>query len=365
MYHSDTLRPAAEPAADAQHTVPWLTPAVFKQGKDEPVTRIPVCGDGPRKICFRHVVHAYKDSASPANTAVQTITFESIRHASRFAAPEYPVSCVVVAYPTDMDLVPPGVVVGPPLQRVVTDIANFAVPRPLPLLFDILRSGAAADLLGPSLQGRWARMLQTVRGGRPTKGAGGSDCVEYLVLTNSDIHVQPMFYRVLAEFIREGYDAITVNRRTIEVGPRERAFSPLFLAERGTDHPGFDCFVFPTSMLSNFTASDSCCGAGIVMRSLLFNLVAHARRFLMLTHAQMTYHLGDDKYWAAPAFADYIEFNISQAKSVITALGKDPQKARRLADFIHAHEGDVFRRFIAAEGGADPASTSSAPPPGR
>jgi hypothetical protein len=36
-------------------------------------------------------------------------------------------------------------------------------------------------------------------------------------------------------------------------------------------------------MLDHFVKARSCCGAGHVMRSLLFNLVAHARRFLMLT----------------------------------------------------------------------------------
>lgn len=311
--------------------MPWLTPIVFKQGHDEPVTRIPIFGDGARTIRFRHVVHIYKDLAIPANTAVQSITFESIRQASQFAAREYPVICVAVAYPTDMDLVPPGVVIGQPLRRFVTDIAQFEVQRPLPLLFDILYSGAAAGIVDC-----------------PSEATSRSGEVEYLVLTNSDIHLQPAFYRILAEFIHQGYDVITVNRRTIELGDGARTFSPIFLAERGTDHPGFDCFAFPASMLDSFARSNSCCGAGNVMRSLLFNLVAHAHRFLMLTHAQMTYHLGDDKHWASAAFADYVDFNVSQAKSVIEALARDPTKAKRLAEFITAHEDDVFREFMSA-----------------
>ena len=328
--------------------MPWLTPIVFKQGQEEPVTRIPLYGDGPRALRFRHVVHVYKDTAVPANTAVQSITFESIRQASQFAAPEYPVTCVAVAYPTDMDLVPPGVVTGRPLQRFVTDIAKFGVHRPLPLLFDVLRSGASADIVDRSSAGRWNRFVDSFRRGPSRNGTAQSGEVEYLVLTNSDIHLQPAFYRVLAELIRQGYDAITVNRRTLVMDTEERTFSPLFLAERGTDHPGFDCFVFPTSMLDSFAGNDCCCGAGYVMRSLLFNLVAHARRFLMLTHAQMTYHLGDDQHWAAPAFADYVDFNASQAKAVIATLARDPAKAKRLADFIGAHEDEVFRQFMSA-----------------
>lgn len=312
--------------------MPWLTPTVFKQAPDETLMQLPRFGDGPEGVSFRHVVHAYRDTALPVNTSVQAITFETIRDAARFAAADHAVSCIAVTYPGDADLIPPGIVVAPPLKRFVTDVARFNVARQLPLLFDILRNGVAAE---------WADLAS------PPSSATRSAGVEYFVMTNSDIHVQPGFYRVLGALIRAGYDVLTVNRRTVDVAPEDRAFSPLFMAERGTDHPGFDCFVFPTSMLGSFIAANSCCGAGHVMRSLLFNLVAHAQRFLMLTHAQMTYHLGDDKYWADPAFADYEEFNQAEAKAVLKKLAKDRGMAKKLANFIAAHEIDVYREALA------------------
>lgn len=328
-------------------TMPWLTPIVFKQGPDEALTRLQRFGDGPSAVSFRHILHVYRDTAVPVNTRVQAITFETIRHAAQFAAPDYAVSGVAVIYPEDADLIPAGIVIAPPLQRFVTDVASFQVKRPLPLLFDILRSGASAELgdLAPPLP----RPFDPPPAAPPATDADGenanrSSAVEYLILTNSDIHVQPAFYRVLGALIHAGYDVITVNRRTVDVSPEERSFSPLFMAERGIDHAGFDCFVFPASMLDRFAPSDSCCGAGHVMRSLLFNLVAHAHRFLMLTHAHMTYHLGDDKYWCDPAFADYEAFNMAQARSVIEALSRDVEKARRLSDFIAAHEMGVYRK---------------------
>jgi hypothetical protein len=75
----------------------------------------------------------------------------------------------------------------------------------------------------------------------------------------------------------------------------------------------------------------------------LFNLVAHAGRVLMLTRAHMTFHLGNDVAWRNPAYADYISFNIRQAQLVVAALAKDPDKAKRLAAFIMAHEGEDYR----------------------
>ena len=126
---------------------------------------------------------------------------------------------------------------------------------------------------------------------------GDEHTVEFVVWTNSDIHLQPPFYRVLAELIHQGYDAITVNRRTIDIDRRARSFSPLFMADSGAEHPGFDCFVFPAAMFRSFVRSRACCGAAEVMRSLLFNIVANARRFLMLTTPHMTFHLGNDQPW--------------------------------------------------------------------
>ena len=53
--------------------MPWLTPVVFKQTA-ETLTELPRFGDGPKAVRFRHIVHAYKDKAVPANTAIQSIT---------------------------------------------------------------------------------------------------------------------------------------------------------------------------------------------------------------------------------------------------------------------------------------------------
>jgi hypothetical protein len=334
-----------------QRTMPWLTPKVFKQAQDEPLCSLPRFADGPCRVRFRHIIHPYNDVAVPENTAILPITFDSMRRARQFAAAEYPVTCVAVAFPEDIELIPADVIKGPALQRDVTDIGQFAMPKRLPLLFDILKNGASMALPDGAhpvptrpLRSMLGRLLRDPFQTKPKLRP--SDEVEFSIFTNSDIHLQPAFYSVLAVLIQQGYDVITANRRTLDVNSQNRSPSPLYLAERGTDHPGLDCFVFPTRMMESFVPSECCCGAGHVMRSLLFNLVAHSRRFLMLTHAQMTYHLGDDRHWAEPRFDDYLNFNIAQAQSVIAAFAQDPEKTKRLKDFIFAHEAEVFRNTM-------------------
>ena len=138
---------------------------------------------------------------------------------------------MAVTFPEDADVVPAGIVNAPNLQRAVTDIGSFAVARPLPLLFDILRNGLLPHV-------SWPRTERTA--------------VDFVVMTNSDIHVQPTFYCVLGQLIKQGFDVITVNRRTIDVSEKDRNFLPIFWAEEGQEHRGFDCFVFPAAMLESF-----------------------------------------------------------------------------------------------------------------
>src|SRR5271163_53154 len=111
---------------DCEKAMPWLTPFVFKQGPNESLTGLPRFGDGPDRIRFRHIIHAYNDMTVPANTAVLPITFDTVERARQFANPECSVTCVAVAFPEDIDLIPAGVIRAPTLRRNVTDVANFA-----------------------------------------------------------------------------------------------------------------------------------------------------------------------------------------------------------------------------------------------
>jgi hypothetical protein len=309
--------------------MPWLTPSVFKQVPGEALICLPRLADRGQPLRFRHIVHAYDDRELPANTAVQAITFRTMRDAIAYAGPELPVTAVAVTYPDDAHLVPDGIERAPPLCRHAADVADFKIRRPLPLLFDILGNGLV-DASGAS-------------------APGGGD---YIVHTNSDIHLQPYFYKVLAELIGQGWDAITVNRRTVGADPEQRDFSTLFMADAGADHPGFDCFVFPAHWFAGFAQSRSCCGASYVMRGLLYNLVARASRMLMLSNAHMTFHLGDDRKWEAAAYGEYEDFNLAEARNVLRAYAGDSEAFSRLHPFVLAHEEDPFKQTVRQLAGA-------------
>jgi len=68
----------------------------------------------------------------------------------------------------------------------------------------------------------------------------------------------------------------------------------------------------------------------------------------------MTYHFGDDRHWAEPRFDDYLQFNIAQAQSVVAAFVQNPEKAKRLEDFIFAHESEVYRNVASSASPRDP-----------
>ncbi|MEI9993611.1 MAG: hypothetical protein WDM91_03365 [Rhizomicrobium sp.] len=302
--------------------MPQLTPSFFRQDRKELLADLPRFADGPRNVRFRHIVHPYVDRSTPFNTEVQAITFETIRIAAA-AAPDIATRCVCVTLADEGHIVPPDCLAVPGLTRMAGDVAPFKHPRPLPLLFDSIDLGVAADI-------------------------GAADGEEFVIFTNSDIHLLPHFYRSIARLIAEGYDVITVNRRVIPRQPGDARDLALMFADYGKDHPGFDCFVFPARLYPAFVKSNACVGAGMVMRSLLFNLAALAGRFLMLTTPHLTFHIGEDSFWVNPKYADYVDFNLRQAQEVVAGFAARSPEREKLAGFLRANgEKKVFRRQLA------------------
>lgn len=167
----------------------------------------------------------------------------------------------------------------------------------------------------------------------------------HLVFTNSDIHLQPWFYEVAVSFLRSGYDSMIVNRRTVEREPRQLHFAPLSLrqAESGITHPGLDCFIFPRAWLDQFQRTEAVIGRGSVMRSLLFNMVAVAENLLVLAHAQMTYHFGDDRPWMQPSAKAQEHLNMEEAAQLWLKLASSKQARHNLLAL-----GKLFRKYLPA-----------------
>jgi len=283
-----------------------------QESAGSPPAKIPATNAGAthtaREIKFGHVVNLYPvEGRLPV---VQQLTASSM---VRAAAGSPGVSLHTVLDERDSHLQVEGFRQALPfLGRTVGDVKNFKVRKPFPLLFDILDAGARSV---------------------PADA--------YLIFTNSDICVTPYFYTALAGILGAGFDCLIVNRRTIGSLEQYAGFTELAYLDSGKSHPGFDCFVFPASWMPGFTTSQACVGAGFVMRSLLFNLVAKCSRMLILRDAHLTYHFGDDRPWTDASFKEYLDHNTGQAKAVLDALTTDPFKKKRLAAFCLAH-GEIY-----------------------
>lgn len=303
--------------------MPWLINGVFRQGDVESLCDLPDVEIRPRPVRFVHFLNPFPSPEGSSNDRVQAVSYESMRRARAFQS-EIPIHLAAVVAPDDQECVPGGFELAGVLERNVLDVSAFAHSVPLPLVYDILEAGCG-----------YARKLAKEHGDDP-------DYV-YVVFTNVDIALMPHFYGVVADLIGRGYDTLTIFRRTIAPFDPDLSLLAQMYADYGETHKGFDCFVFPLGQLDRHIRSDACIGQGFVMRNVLYNLVANARRMAIVRKAHLTFHLGNDQNWRDPRFADYHRFNGLQAKHVLTSLMKrDPSTARKLLDFCQAH-GEPFK----------------------
>ena len=256
-----------------------------------------------------HIINTYRTSDESQEGQIHQATFSTMQTARDFAGDKQCVKFVSVQFPEDRDIVPDFFHKANDLQRSVLDFGKFSIPRKLPLLFDILRHGIEA-----------------------------SHDEEYVVFTNTDINLMPQFYTCIAKILDFGFDVIVVNRREIPDYSTDPGLMAVMYSDYGIIHEGFDCFVFPAAMFRKFATNRACVGAGLVMRGLLFNLVAHAKKMLVLSDCHLTFHLGQDRAWRNPALSDYTEYNRRNASTILQELLSDPGKSRLLKIFL----GDRF-----------------------
>lgn len=261
---------------------------------------------GIPRLRIDHVVNFYRTTDS--NRRVQKLTAESIRRA---AASVRDVWLLAVVFKKEADAVPVSFKGIPRLERTVADVKHFSSPRPLPLLFDILAFGAAAAKRN-----------------------------SYLVFSNNDICIQQYFYSSVRSLLACGFDCLLINRRIVEPLEAYGKTPEIAALESGGRHGGFDCFVFPAAWVREFAFSNACVGVGFVARSLLFNLVAKAKKMLILRDAHLTYHYGDDRFW--PESGEYGAHNIAEATTVLESLSSDHARYELLSRFCVAHEERFF-----------------------
>jgi hypothetical protein len=188
------------------------------------------------------------------------------------------------------------------LSRSIMDVGAFQVPRALPLLFDLIEAALVED-------------------------------VDTVIFTNVDIIPLPHFYSAVSKLFECGFDALVINRRTIDGEFDDPSLLPLLLADYGRPHEGHDCFVFNVKAARQFIRTSACVGAGAVMRGLIYNMVAQATRMLILTDVHLTCHIGDDKTWASPDLQDYVHHNKNEAIALLRKLiAANPERFNAFRD---------------------------------
>ena len=224
--------------------------------------------DTDQKRRIRHVINTVGPNAPDRLLIPQRLTLDSIERARSITDPKISVDVVSVSFPDE--LTPrPWLTRGPDLQRSVLDLGDFPDAPALPLLADLLAA------------------------------FGSDDDWDIGIFTNLDIAVQPLFYELVAEIADEGYDAFTINRRTVDPMSSDAGLARIG-AQSGGPHPGHDCFVFTPAVLAQIDVGEIVVGARFIGRALRTNLILAAERCHTFTELHATFHLGDDRSWAGP-----------------------------------------------------------------
>ncbi|MEQ9643330.1 MAG: hypothetical protein RIM84_25140 [Alphaproteobacteria bacterium] len=266
-----------------------------------------------------HLVHVVNPVDAPGESGLakaQAATFESMRRAAAYSSltdPQTRISLTATPMPEDTNAVPSDFIRLPDLDDVSSAHGNFDIERRLPILSEIVSRGVdyaqSDDRRSPN----------------------------FIVLTNTDIGLMPHFYTYASWLIRCGHDVAIINRRGVVDSYQIPSDMPAILSDFGYVHPGLDCFIFDVRLVASFASSHSIIGMGFVMRSLLFNLIAHADNPVILTDAHATFHLGFDEAWRANKYHDYEHHNRNECIKVIEELSRrSPELEERLTRFAAA-----------------------------
>jgi hypothetical protein len=267
---------------------------------------------------FVHLCNPYGKARTKTEILTQEVTYAAMHRAREFGPNDKStVEFLGAVFPGDEDYALEHFDRTFQLQRSAKDVKAFGTERPLPLLFDILR------------------------------GAEGS-VADFVVFTNVDICPVPHFYRSIEALLNHGFDALVINRRTITGWPVDPGLIDLMAMDPGCPHKGYDCFVFPREALARFVTGNAVVGAGGVMQSLIYNLVALSQRLLFLSDVHLTYHLGNDKVWTAPHLRDYVEHNWTEAMRVLHQLAT--ARPARFRDFCRTFRDSRTEVTVGTDG---------------
>jgi len=243
-----------------------------------------------------HIVNPFNANPSSDTAVAQPITFQTMKIAQSFAREHgVEVSLYSAQFLEDRAVVPDGLIQTPDLTRSILDFSDFKIKRKLPLLKDILD-----------------RLYEATN-------------ADYCIYTNVDIAVLPIFYVLVNQLINQGYDAFTINRRTISSTYTSVEEIPLMFAQVGEAHVGTDCLVFRRDSYTNYRLGSTFIGMPPVGKILMINLICNAENFREFRDLHATFHLGKDGEWLQSydqlknyKFKDYLVHNMNQLNAVVS-----------------------------------------------
>jgi len=194
------------------------------------------------------------------------------------------------------------------LHRTLSDVASLDVVRPLPLL---------QDLLNPFYD---------------------LENEEFVIYSNADIGLTPHFYATVAKFLRQGYDALIINRRTISKLYSEVDDYDELISDYGKDHPGYDCFVFKVKHLKKFVLGHVAIGIHLIGRALLWNILSWAKNPKILRDCHLTFHIGDDNSGKDEKFNSLVVHNYEESINILRKLDSN-----RFQKALQDHAPDAFK----------------------
>ncbi|HEY0677589.1 MAG TPA: hypothetical protein VGD17_04850 [Chitinophagaceae bacterium] len=241
-----------------------------------------------KTVHIAHLINPVSLQADHELSRSQPITFESMRSAVKYARKDINVELLTAQFAEDEHIIPDYFRRTTNLQHSVLDFESFSNPKKLPVLKDLL------DKLYHE------------------------STADYLIYTNADIAVQPMFYEVVADRIRHGFDAFIINRRRIPARFDSAEALPEMYRLDGSPHPGFDCFVFHRSLYPQFKLEKVCIGIPFVEITFSQNLFCYSNNFRLFERDRLTFHLGMEIFKKRDP--QYLRYNRQQYRNAIKKM---------------------------------------------
>jgi hypothetical protein len=238
---------------------------------------------------FSHIINIVSENENKSLAEIQILTLASFQKAKTYSGSSHTIKqlvCFHKNHPVNVDSFFETL---PAIEKSILDIGNFNNKRALPLLKDIL------------------------------KLAYSNSTADYIIYSNADIGLMPQFYNAVADQIKNGHDAIVINRRRVKSTLNKLEDLDTIYSEVGKAHIGYDMFVFKRSLFEKFILSNTCIGIPFVGNDLFYNLFCFGEKPILLTDKHLTFHVGLElaKEWGS---SELEKHNYREFKKTTKAL---------------------------------------------